>query len=101
MSDLQKQVAEHEKMRMATSDRLSAGTLVGMTNMRKALLSPVLCDVSEYPELSDVFPGPDEFVTSSPKLMLVCDSVARVWKAMPERGHVCFGNEGSSQKFRH
>ncbi|MBP5283232.1 MAG: Eco57I restriction-modification methylase domain-containing protein, partial [Treponema sp.] len=90
MTDLQKEIAEREKRRMASGDRLSAATLVGMTNMRKSLLSPVLCDVSQYPGLEDSFPGPDEFVTSSPKLRFVCDSAVRVWKAMPERGQIIY-----------
>ena len=90
MTDLQKAVVEHEKIRMMGTSRSNpAGTVVAMTNMRKCLVSPVLCHSGEYPEIKD-FPGPDEFVTSSPKLRLVCDSVARTWKAMPERGQLLY-----------
>ncbi|MBQ3799125.1 MAG: Eco57I restriction-modification methylase domain-containing protein, partial [Treponema sp.] len=94
MSDVQKVVTDFEKHRMATADKRSAATLVAMGNMRKALLSPAFFNPSDYPDAG--IPDKAGFVSSSPKLRLVCDTAYRVWKAMPERGQIIYMPTGEA-----
>lgn len=94
LTDVQKKIVEFERSKIGVKD-IKASTLVAITNMRKALLSPVLCDPKRYSEIEN-FPGSEEFVSASPKLSLVCDAAVRVWKSMPERGQIIYIPEGEA-----
>jgi ribosomal protein S8 len=77
LSELQKSILKIERERLGSKE--PGGTLKAINNMRQALMSPVLLaegykeeGISLLEELK-----PEEFVSASPKLTFVCDSVAQ------------------------
>ena len=96
-TDLQKQIIaiETERMTKATKDDKGA-TLVALNNMRMAMLSPALLEPDDkYAGVN--LPGPEEVVTSSPKLRFTCDSVAQCYQNNPKNSQIIYMPRGTDE----
>jgi hypothetical protein len=96
-TDLQKQIIAVETKRMteATKDDKGA-TLVALNNMRMAMLSPALLEPDDkYAGIN--LPGPEEVVTSSPKLQFTCDSVAQCYQTNPKNSQIIYMPRGTDE----
>jgi hypothetical protein len=96
-TDLQKRIIaiETERMTKATKDDKGA-TLVALNNMRMAMLSPAFLKGDEkYAGVK--LPGPEEVVTSSPKLQFTCHSVVDCYKANPKNSQIIYMPRGTAE----
>jgi hypothetical protein len=96
-TDLQKRIIAVETKRMteATKDDKGA-TLVALNNMRMAMLSPALLEPDDkYAGIN--LPGPEEVVTSSPKLQFTCDSVAQCYQNNPKNSQIIYMPRGTDE----
>jgi hypothetical protein len=65
-------------------------TLRGLNALRSLTVSPALLNGSRFTP-----PGKADFVKSSPKMMFVCDSAAKLYKDKPKNGQVIYLPEGT------
>jgi uncharacterized protein YdcH (DUF465 family) len=91
--------AETDYMTNADPKEDPGATLKAINNMRMATLSPAAINPSRYeyyrgfagwPKDQSKEPKPEEFVTSSPKLKFVCESVAQAYKQLPDAGQIIY-----------
>ncbi|MDR0684389.1 MAG: hypothetical protein LBF83_04610 [Spirochaetaceae bacterium] len=96
-TDLQKQIIAVETKRMTEAAKDEKGaTLVALNNMRMAMLSPALLEPDDkYAGIN--LPGPEEVVTSSPKLRFTCDSVAQCYQANPQNSQIIYMPRGTDE----
>ena len=106
LTDLQKKILNVERLRMegrftkGSGGKPTGDTLIAMSNMRMATLSPALIDrkfLKNYQEIYPDFelPSAKEMVTSSPKLQFVCNTVAEQFKQRPTEGQVIYLPRGT------
>ena len=99
LSPLQKAIiaAETEYMTNADPKKDPGATLKAINNMRMATLSPAIVSPSKgWPKEFERL-KPSEFVTSSPKLRFVCDSVSEAYKKMPDAGQIIYLPRGVNE----
>jgi hypothetical protein len=101
LTPLQRAIIKAETQYMTDADpREDPGaTLKAINNMRMATLTPAAINPSrwefyqgEYPELFKgmKFPASKDFVSASPKMKFVCDSVSKAYKKMPDAGQIIY-----------
>jgi hypothetical protein len=97
-TDLQKKIIAIETGRMAKATKDDKGAvLVALNNMRMAMLSPALLEIKDDKYAGVDLPGPDEVVTSSPKLQFTCDSVADCYKDNPKNSQIIYMPRGTDE----
>jgi hypothetical protein len=105
LNPMQKAIIAAETDRMTNADpREDPGAYLGaINNMRMAVLSPASVDPKNFeryrgwegwPENVKDEPKSSEFVTSSPKMTFVCDSVSQAWKESPAAGQIIYLPKG-------
>ena len=91
--------AETDYMTNADPREDPGATLKAINNMRMATLSPAAINESRWEyyrsKYKELFAGleipkPKDFVTSSPKMKFVCDSVSKAYKQLPEAGQIIY-----------
>ncbi|MCR4741437.1 MAG: DEAD/DEAH box helicase family protein [Treponema sp.] len=84
MTNLQKKIYDSQIQRLTTAFSLDT-IFSAMNTMRMCLISPTLVKDKniKVPDLS-------EFVTASPKILLVCDSVIKIYKEKPDCGQIIY-----------
>ena len=86
MTDLQKSVYEYEINRISHTNLLGV-IFEGMNAMRMLMISPTLVkckdDKIKIPDLG-------EFVSSSPKLRVVCCTVSQIYRERPDCGQIIY-----------
>jgi hypothetical protein len=112
LSPLQRAILDAEAKYMADADPKEdpGAYLKAINNMRMATLSPALIKperyeyyMAKYPDLFGDFTGgfdiptTSEFVTASPKMTFVCDSVAKFHKEKPQIGQIVYLPRGVEQ----
>ena len=84
MTTLQKKIYDAQIQRLTTDPDLDT-IFSAMNTMRMCLISPTLVKDKniKVPDIS-------EFVTASPKMLLVCDTVITLYKEKPECGQIIY-----------
>jgi hypothetical protein len=101
LTPLQRAIIAAETSYMANADPKEdpGAILKAINNMRMATLTPASIRPerireyqSEYREFFKglTFPSPKDFVTASPKMKFVCDSVAAAYKQLPDAGQIIY-----------
>jgi hypothetical protein len=101
LTKLQKAIIEAETDYMTNADpkKDPGATLKAITNMRMATLTPAVIRqdrwefyMDEYPDKFKgmKIPKSADFVTASPKMSFVCDSVAKAYKKLPNAGQIIY-----------
>lgn len=92
LTELQKKIIEAETERMIDPESAkNGGTLVAMNNMRMAMLSPALIRNGGY---EFKIPALEDLVNCSPKLKMVCDTVADCWHKEKTGGQIIYMPRG-------
>jgi hypothetical protein len=101
MTPLQRAIIEAETHYMTDADpkKDPGATLKAINNMRMATLSPASLNSSRFDfykkNYSKLFkdlktPKSEDFVSSSPKMKFVCDSVSQAYKQLPTSGQIIY-----------
>ena len=95
-TELQKEIFERESRRIVQSNGFSGDVLKAITNKKLATLSPSLLNLNRtYDGIGqEELPSASELVSSSPKLKITCEIVAKSWKAHPDQGQVIYMTYG-------
>lgn len=86
MTNLQKRIYAKEVHRISTAHSLG-DVFKGINNMRMCMISPALVN-ENYEDLQ--VPDLKELVSSSPKLLLVCQIIIKVYDAKPDCGQIIY-----------
>ena len=86
MTDLQQQIYNYEIQHISHTNMLGV-IFEGMNAMRMLMISPTLVNLKAG---GIKIPNISEFVTSSPKLLLVCEVVIQIYQDRPECGQIIY-----------
>jgi hypothetical protein len=88
--------AETDYMTNANPKEDPGAYLKAINNMRLAALSPAAIDPKNFERYRgwegwpDKEPKSSDFVSTSPKMKFVCDSIAQCWKEKPDAGQIIY-----------
>ena len=90
MTNLQKQIYKNEINRLSKTYNLDE-IFSAINSMRMCLISPLLVKNSTYTTHKNIEKqNPIDFVLSSPKLFLVCNTAINVYKEKPDCGQIIY-----------